>query len=41
MALYISVGFLFPLVNGWLHLYSYVAGLFVGVLNMPMPCKMR
>jgi len=41
MALYISVGFLFPLVNGWLHLYSYVAGLLVGVLNMPMPCKMR
>lgn len=41
MALYISVGFLFPLVNGWLHLYSYVAGLLVGVLNMPMPCKKR
>ena len=39
MALYIALGFLFPLVNGWLHLYSYVAGLFVGLLNMPIPCR--
>lgn len=41
MALYIAVGFLFPPVNGWLHLYSYVAGLLVGFLNMPIPCKRR
>lgn len=41
MALYIALGFLFPLVNGWLHLYSYVAGLFVGFLNMPIPCKRK
>lgn len=41
MALYIALGFLFPLVNGWLHLYSYVAGLLVGFLNMPIPCRKR
>lgn len=39
IALYIVLGFLFPLVNGWLHLYSYVAGLLVGFLNMPIPCR--
>lgn len=39
MALYIFIGLLFPLVNGWLHLYSYVAGLLVGLLNMPLPCR--
>lgn len=38
MALYIAIGFIFPLVNGWLHFYSYVAGLLVGFLNMPIPC---
>lgn len=41
MAAYISVGFIFTQVNGWLHLYSYVAGLFVGFLNMPIPCKRK
>jgi len=41
MALYIALGFFFPLVNGWLHLYSYVAGLFVGFLNMPIQCRKR
>lgn len=41
MALYIALGFFFPLVNGWLHLYSYVAGLFVGFLNMPIPCRRK
>ena len=41
MAIYIALGFLFPLVNGWLHLYSYVAGLLVGFLNMPIPCGKR
>ena len=39
MALYIALGFMFPLVNGWLHIYSYVAGLLVGFLNMPIPCR--
>lgn len=39
MALYISLGFLFPLINGWIHLYSYVAGLLVGLLTMPLPCR--
>lgn len=41
MALYIAIGFLFPHVNGWLHLYSYVAGLLVGFLNMPIPCNRK
>lgn len=41
MALYIAIGFLFPLVNGWLHLYSYVAGLIVGFINMPIPCRKK
>lgn len=39
MALYIALGFLFPLVNAWLHLYSYVAGLIVGLLTIPLPCS--
>lgn len=38
MAAYIIVGFIFTQVNGWLHLYSYVAGLLVGFLTMPIPC---
>lgn len=41
MAIYILLGFLFPFVNGWIHLYSYLAGLFVGLLVMPMPCRRR
>lgn len=41
IALYIALGFLFPLVNGWLHLYSYVAGLFVGFINMPIQCRRK
>lgn len=41
MALYIALGFIFPLVNGWLHLYSYVAGLLVGFLNMPIQCNRK
>lgn len=41
MAIYIALGFLFPLVNGWLHLYCYAAGLFVGFINMPIPCRRK
>ena len=41
MAVYIALGFLFPLVNGWLHLYSYLAGLLVGFIDMPMPCRRK
>lgn len=33
---YLLLGFLFPSVNGWLHLYCYIAGLLVGFLNMPI-----
>lgn len=41
MALYIALGFMFPLVNGWLHFYSYVAGLFVGFLTCPIKRKQK
>lgn len=36
IALYLALGFLSPNSNGWLHLYCYAAGLFVGFLNMPL-----
>lgn len=41
MALYIALGFFFPLVNAWLHLYSYLAGLVVGIFVMPLPCRKK
>ena len=41
MATYLTLGFIFPMVNGWLHLYSYAAGLLVGLLNMPIQCKKK
>lgn len=41
MAAYIFVGFVFSQVNGWLHLYSYVAGLLVGFFTMPIPCRKK
>lgn len=33
LAFYIGIGFLFPNVNGWIHLYCYIAGLGVGLLT--------
>lgn len=36
LAFYIGIGFLFPNVNGWIHLYCYLAGLAVGYLNKPL-----
>lgn len=33
---YIAIGFLFPVCNAWLHLYCYLCGLGVGLLNMPI-----
>lgn len=30
MAFYLALGFIFPYINGWIHLYSYVVGLLVG-----------
>lgn len=41
MAAYILVGFIFTQVNGWIHLYTYVAGLLVGFLTMPIPCRKK
>ena len=38
MALYIAVGFFFPSVNALIHLYGYLAGLLVGLLNAPLSC---
>lgn len=39
ISVYIILGLLLPGVNGWLHLYSYMAGLLVGLLNMPVTCR--
>lgn len=41
MALYIAVGFLFPSVNAVIHVYGYLAGLLVGLLNAPVSCFRR
>ncbi len=41
MALYIAVGFLFPSVNALIHIYGYLAGLIVGLLNAPLSCFRR
>lgn len=41
MALYIAIGMVLPSVNGWIHLYCYLAGLLVGFLNMPVPCRRK
>ncbi|MCM1077766.1 MAG: rhomboid family intramembrane serine protease [Bacteroides sp.] len=38
MALYIAVGFLFPSVNALIHVYGYLAGLLVGLLNATLSC---
>lgn len=36
MLFYLVVGFLFPNTNAWLHLYCYLAGLVVALLNKPV-----
>lgn len=41
MALYLAVGFLFPSVNALIHIYGYLAGLLVGLLNAPLSCFRR
>lgn len=41
IAIYILMGFLFPSVNAWLHLYGYLVGLLVGVLNLPVRWRGR
>lgn len=33
MATYIIIGFLFPNTNAWIHLYCYIVGLLVALLN--------
>ena len=38
MAVYIAVGFLFPAINASIHVYGYLAGLLVGLLNAPISC---
>lgn len=37
-ALYIAVGFFFSSVNAVIHVYGYLAGLLVGLLNAPLSC---
>lgn len=36
MVFYLIVGFFFPNMNAWLHLYCYVAGLIYALLNKPI-----
>lgn len=36
VAAILALGFFFPQSNGWLHLLCYLAGLIVGLLNMPI-----
>lgn len=36
MLFYLAVGFLFPNTNAWLHLYCYLAGLTIALLNKPI-----
>lgn len=38
MVIYIAVGFLFPAVNVAIHLYGYIAGLIVALLNYSLSC---
>lgn len=38
IAPYIVVGFMFPSVNAAIHVYGYISGLMVGVLNAPLSC---
>lgn len=33
---YIGIGFLFPNVNAWIHLYCFLAGIGIGFLNKPL-----
>lgn len=39
MLFYIIIGFLFPNTNAWLHLYCYLAGLVVALLNKPIKSR--
>lgn len=36
MLAYLVVGFLFPNTNAWVHLYCYIVGLLVALLNKPI-----
>lgn len=36
MLAYLFVGFLFPNTNAWVHLYCYIVGLLVALLNKPV-----
>ena len=38
MATYIAIGFLFPSVNALIHVYGFIAGFIVGLLNAPLSC---
>lgn len=36
MLAYLAIGFLFPNTNAWVHLYCYIVGLLVALLNKPV-----
>ena len=39
MLLYLAVGFFFPGTNAWVHLYCYMAGIIIALLNKPVKFK--
>lgn len=39
MSIYLFAGFLLPGTNAWLHLYGYLAGVVVAVLNKPIKSR--
>lgn len=41
LAPYLIMGFIIPWVNGSVHLYSFVAGAFVSLLNAPLICRRK
>lgn len=40
-ACYIIAGILLPGINGFAHLYAYIAGAALSLLNRPIPCKKK
>lgn len=39
MLFYLTVGFIFPNTNAWLHLYCYLAGWVIALMNKPIKSK--
>ena len=39
MLFYLTIGFFFPNTNAWIHLYCYIAGLVIALMNKPIKSK--